>query len=186
MKNILKKLCYWDAPAHGALFSTMLFLLGIWSLFVYPLFLSEKFPEIFNKYGTFLWYSSGILIVIFMIYLLMCGIHFGILHKKELTFTRRWKWQIPATCCWLLLGFAVFVILKKLESPDLIAESTMIFVRFTVFFTIFAGIVFCAKIIETASTVPFRKLFGKGALTVLTLFMISNATYVIFFITGCK
>ena len=185
MKKILKKLCFWDAPAHGALFGTILFLLGCWSLFVYPLFLSEKFPEIFDKYEVSLWYVSGILIIIFMIYLLICGIHFGVLYKKELTFARRWKWQIPATCCWLLLGFAVFVILKKLEAPDFITESTMIFVRFTIFITIFAGIIFCAKIIETTSAIPYHKLFGKGAFTVLILFTLYCAAISIFCITAC-
>ena len=169
MKNMLKKFFYWDAPAHGALFGTSLFLLGGWILFLQPLF-----SAIVEKYGILYWIIGGILTALFMVYMLICGIHFGVLYKNELSFTRRWKWQIPATFCWIILGFIAGVILKKSASPDFITDRSMIYVRLAGTLTIFAGILFCARIIEKAALIPWNKLFGKGILALLILSVVCN------------
>ena len=51
MKNLLKKLCYWDSPAEGAVFATLIFWLGAWclaSVFLMSDGFSACFPGIFR------------------------------------------------------------------------------------------------------------------------------------------
>ena len=188
MKKLLKKIFYWDAPAHGALFATVLFLPGSWILFSLAVLfggISADCPGLFPQCGSIVWKTFGILELLLFLFLLICGAHFGKLYLKDLCFARRWKWQIPATGCWFLQIFPVlqvfnlYLILNHTASLEplcrfsqIMSGKWMIGLSCAGFFAMFAGIFFTAKIIETSAQTPWKKLFGKGSLSVLILFVI--------------
>ena len=205
MKKLLKKLFYWDAPAHGALFSTVLFLPGSWILLSLAVLLggmSVNCPGLLENGGIKVWISFSILEILLFFHLLICGAHFGKLYRKELVFAKRGKWQIPATICWIFLMFPVLqglyiLSLMNLDSvaffeialgmPPFFSGKTMVFLCYAGFLAMLAGIFCTAKIIENAARIPWKKLFGKGTLCVSGVFVITYvATGTMSVIASCR
>ena len=189
MKHFLKKLFYIDSPAHGALFSTVLFLIGSWILLSWAVLLggfSPDCPGLLRENGGSVWKIYGIIELVLFFYLLFCGIRFGKMYLEELRFVKRWKWQIPATCCWVLCaillfqGIFIFLTMNRISfkgsafpQPQFFAGKPMVFLSYLGFIAMFAGIFCCAKIIENAAKIPWQKLFGKGSLFVLGVFFLT-------------
>ena len=180
MKNTIKKLFYWDDPARGALFGAVLFLTGSWILLAVTVLLGGVTPD----RRSLLYF--GIAEILLFCYLLICGVRFGKLYLKELNFSRRWKWQIPATICWILLAFPVlqifniFFILDDavssgpcLQFSQLMSGKLMIALSCAGFSAMFAGIFCTAKIIENAAQISWKKLFGKEVALILLLFVVA-------------
>ena len=74
MKHFLKKLFYIDSPAHGALFSTVLFLIGSWILLSWAVLLggfSPDCPGLLRENGGCVWKIYGIIELVLFFYLLM-------------------------------------------------------------------------------------------------------------------
>lgn len=154
MKNVIfKKIFYCDAPAHGALFAAALMLCGSWCLLSLAVLTTGISLQI-----------CGILEGLFFACLLINGFRFGILYRKELSFAKRWKWQLPATGSYLLLLFTSALWILQLPGKGAFYLTILNFVL------ILWGIFCCAKIISNAANIPYRQLSGKGVWSILFLF----------------
>lgn len=195
MKSILKKLFYWDFPGQGALFGTILALTGSWILLQIALLFSGIHP-IFDGLIRDIPFDAGKIAlwtaVLFFGYLLITGIHFGVIYRNELAFSKRWKWQIPATICWIFAAFpflqAVHILsllnltmsdAKPPHIQELFTGNCGVVLSYIGFFAMFFGIFCCAKIISNAAQIPWRKLFGKGAWIVIGIFLIFSVTFTV-------
>ena len=173
MKKLLRKIFYMDAPEYGALFGAVLFLLGSWSL----LTLAVSFNGFEHCWKIF---AAAEILLFF--YLLICGIRFGKSYSDELTFPKRKKWQLPATFCWILSAFPVLQMLhtsltgKSQFGPGILMNCLSV----AGFAAMFFGIFCTAKIIENAAQVPWKKLFGKGTLSVFCLFLITVSACLVY------
>ena len=158
MKKLLEKLFFWNAPAHGALFAAVLILISYWLLILLVI-------------NTRMYWLAGGIFAAELIYLLITGSHFGWRYRKELSFANRWKWQIPATCCWILLLFPVLRVLNMVCGVPALGKW-LVYLSYSGFLATFAGIFCTGKIIEKATDIPLDKLFGKGACTIIVCALI--------------
>ena len=192
MKKIVLKLLGWDAPEKSVLFAVALMIFGGWIWLNFVALLGGM-PQVcfgINGGSLNLWSSSLVLLIIFFLYLLLCGWGFGWKYRGELTFLKRWKWQLPTTIGLILFLAALIQAVEVL----LIWEGSVQTEDADGFITLFPGIVgvivayfgfaaliavfFCsAKLISNASKVPLRQLFGKRVIAVLVLFILSFVSF---------
>ena len=174
MRDFLKKIFYWNAPEYGALFGTVLFLPGSWLLLAWMILLGG-IPAVnsgaLQKYSSWVWCIGGVVELLLFVCLLVNGIRFGKLYRKEMSFARRWKWQIPATACWILLAVVAIMMLSCIGGGcDAVMSEKMIWLTASTVPIMSAGIFCTAKIISVAVQTPWYKLFGRGISVLAVLF----------------
>lgn len=165
MLKLIEKLFFQDDPASGALCGTAWFIFGSWSM-VNCLMIT----------GCRQYFSAALVILgILFAYLLVTGCRYGWLRRKELTFARRWKWQIPASCCWLIAAngcLGGICIYFEFFPHWFCAEFSRISV-FAGAWALLFGFYCTAKIIATAEECDYKNLFGKGVWCILCIWMVT-------------
>ena len=162
MKTLIKKLFFYDSPAQGALFGAALFIFG--SFTVINLLTVFQMP----LFGV-----SLLLCSIFFIYALITGCRYGWLRRKELAFSRRWKWQIPATLCWQSAAAGFVIAIMTFAGGFGFCGC---YITYSIIFAAVALVtgLFCtAKIIASAEACDWKSFFGKSTFSVLIVWIFS-------------
>ncbi len=162
MKTLIKKIFFYDNAAKGALFGTALLIFGSWSV-VNVWFILQK---------TLL-YSALPIIALFFIYALITGCRYGCFRRKELAFSRRWKWQIPATLCWLSAAAGFVIAIMAFTGGFGFCGC---YITYSIIFAAVALVtgLFCtAKIIASAEACDWKSFFGKSTFSVLIVWIFS-------------
>ena len=162
MKTVIKKLFFYNSPAHGALFGTALFIFGSFTVI-----------NLLNILQNPLFGLALFLCSVFFVYALITGCRYGWFRRKELAFSNRWKWQIPATLCWLsaAVGFCMSIMAFFGGSGFCGCYITYSVIFVAVVLT--AGLFCTAKIIGSAEHCDWKIFFGKGVKIVLIVWIFS-------------
>jgi hypothetical protein len=124
-----------------------------------------------HEYSSCVWGIGGVVELLLFLCLLVNGIRFGKLYRKEMSFARRWKWQIPATACWILLAVVAIMMLNCLGGGcEKVVAEKMIWLTASSIPIMVAGIFCTAKIISVAVQIPWYRLFGRGISVLAVLF----------------
>ena len=162
MKKLIKKLFFSDDAAKGALFGTALLIFGSWS--VVNLACMFQFDFLLPA------------VAVFFVYALITGFRYGWLRRKELAFSRRWKWQIPATLCWIAAAAGLALAIMAFSGGFGFCGC---YGFYSIIFTgaVLASGLFCtAKIIAAAEFGDWKILFGKSTCSVLIIWVLSCVT----------